>query len=208
MVLTLQMLCVTMWCSGRIPTPLVIEAELALTIADAFGGEGTAQLVRERMMQANLTGCRFGWMGRRDRLFCHEALPIIEQILDEKSELLWSQAQAAANIGETQLASALQLVVGVAAFFAAAAAKDQEQGPRLNEDGLRGYNGWGTPGPTAQDLGEAWEVLTAVHNADSKPSSWVTLGDMLRTAVSTSAVFGQGESAFILIRRLDASSRS
>jgi len=173
--------------SSRIPTPLVIEAELALYVADAFGGEGTGALVRERMMAANLTGCRFGWLGRRDKLFCHEALPIIEQILDEKTELLWSQAQAAASIGDAQLACSLQLVVGVAAFFEEAANADAENGPRLNEEALRRYKGWVGDAPTAAVLAAAWRAI----NVDSM--SWVTMADMLRAAVTDSSTFGMGQ---------------
>ena len=165
------------------PTPLVIEAELALYVAEAFGGEGTGALVRARMMAANLTGCRFGWLGRRDKLFCHEVLPIIEQILDEKTELLWSQKQAAASIGEAHLGTSLQLVVGVAAFCEEAADEDAENGLRLNEEALRRYQGWVGDEPTAAELGAAWRAI----NADGM--SWVTMADMLRAAVTDSASF-------------------
>ena len=177
--------------TGRVPTPLVIEAELALYIADAFGGVNTSQLVRGRMMQANLTGCRFGWMGRRDRLYCHEALPIIEHTLDEKTEVLWSQAPAMASIGEAKLVSALQLVAGVAAFFAAASVTTKEQGARIDEDGLREYMDWVGGAPSPADLEEAWQAMKA-GNLDG--TSWVGLGDVLRTAVSAGSIFGQSES--------------
>ena len=180
--------------AGRVPTPLVIEAELALYIADAFGGDKTSQLVRGRMMQANLTGCRFGWMGRRDRLYCHEALPIIEQILDEKTELLWSQAQTMATIGEAKVASALQLVAGVAALFANASSNTKEQGARLNEDGLRDFTGWAGGAPSLAELEDAWQAMKA-GNLDG--TSWVGLGDVLRTAVSVGSIFGQSESPSI-----------
>lgn len=180
--------------AGRVPTPLVIEAELALYIADAFGGDQTSQLVRDRMAQANLTGCRFGWIGRRDRLYCHEALPYIEQILDEKTELLWSQAQTMASIGEANLASTLQFVVGVAAFFAEACVNDKEQGARLDEDGLRQYENWIGRAPSPTDLEESWQAIKSGNDG----RSWVGLGDMLRVAVSDSSNFGQSESRTII----------
>ena len=176
--------------AGRVPTPLVIEAELALYVAEAFGGDETSSLVRGRMMQANLTGCRFGWMGRRDRLYCHEVLPIIEQVLDEKTELLWSQAQAATSIGEAQLASALQLVVGVASFFAKASIDTEAQGARLDEDGFRNHKEWGGDAPSRQDLADAWQAVKA---ASPDGGSWVGVGDVLRTAVTDTSIFGQSE---------------
>lgn len=192
--------------TGRVPTPLVIEAELALYIADAFGGDKTSQLVRGRMMQANLTGCRFGWMGRRDRLYCHEALPIIERTLDEKTEVLWSQGQAMARIGEAKLVSSLQLVAGVAAFFAKASTITKEQGARIDEGGLQKYTGWvGGDPPSSTDLEEAWQAMKA-GNLDG--TSWVGLGDMLRAAVSAGSIFGPGESRFTFIANHDCIQQS
>lgn len=180
--------------AGRVPTPLVIEAELALYIADAFGGDNTSQLVRGRMMQANLTGCRFGWMGRRDRLFCHEALPIIEQTLDEKTGVLWSQAQANAVIGEAELMSALQLLAGIAALFADASVNTKDQGARLDENGLSDYKSWVGGSPSSEELEDAWQAMKA---GSLDGTSWIGLGDVLRAGVSVSSIFGQGKSRLV-----------
>ena len=174
--------------------PLVVEAELALYIADAFGGEGAASRLRERMGQANLTGCRFGWVGRRDRLFCHEVLPIMEQVLDDKTAQLWSQT---GSVDEDEVRSSLELVVGVASMFAQTASRDAEDGPRLREDGLLEYRGWEAgSAPGESDVAAAWEVL----NADSM--AWIGLSDALRGAVASEAVFGAGRSVGDAVRLL------
>jgi hypothetical protein len=55
------------------------------------GGARCASELRAQVRDGGLTGCQFGWVAARDRLLCHELLPLLERVLDEQTGLLWSQ---------------------------------------------------------------------------------------------------------------------
>ena len=99
-------------------SPLAAEVQVILPIVAAFAGSGKASFtLRNRMRTCRLTGCRYGWIGPRDRVFCHELLPVIEDVLADFTGRSWvtEAPPSAAEAGE----ATLELLTGIAKLFEA-----------------------------------------------------------------------------------------
>eukprot|EP01048_Picozoa_sp_COSAG05_P001873 COSAG05_NODE_68_length_22188_cov_8.265019_5_plen_1358_part_00 len=96
-------------------SPLAVEVNIVLPIVVAFAGSGRAAVVlRNRLKKSRISGCRYGWVDARDRVFCHELLPVVEQALESFTRRSWTVEESSQS--ESRVV-AVELLLGVAKLF-------------------------------------------------------------------------------------------